>query len=289
MTLSWPLRRDYLSPEMTLGGRTFTWGARTYVMGIINVTPDSFSGDGLAGDVPAAVALAQAFEAAGADILDVGGESSRPGAAPVTPAEESARVIPALAAIRGAVALPISIDTYHAGVAEAACCAGADLVNDIHGFRFDPRIAAVVARHGVAAIVMHNQRGRTFHDVVGDIRSGFETTLEIAEAAGVARGRLILDPGFGFGWSPEHNFEMLHRLPELWDYELPLLTGTSRKSSLGAILDTPVDERLEGTAATVALSIAGGADVVRVHDVREMVRVARVADAVLRLGQPGRP
>lgn len=251
-------------------------------MGIINVTPDSFSGDGLAGDIPAAVALARAFEAAGADILDVGGESSRPGAAPVAPAEEAARVIPALTAIREAVALPISIDTYHAGVAEAACCAGAELVNDIHGFRFDPRLAGVVARHGAVAVVMHNQRGRTFHEVIHDIRSGFETTLEIAEAAGVPRLSLILDPGFGFGWTPGQNFEILRRLPELWDYRLPLLLGTSRKSSLGAILDTPADDRLEGTAATVALSIAAGADIVRVHDVREMVRVARVADAVLR-------
>jgi len=282
MSVSWPLKRSYLAPQTVLRGRVFAWGTRTYVMGIINVTPDSFSGDGLAGDVPAAVALARAFEAAGADILDIGGESSRPGAAPVTPQEEAARVIPAFRAIREAVTLPMSIDTYHAGVAEAACCAGADLINDIHGFRFDARMADVAARHGVGAVAMHNQRGRTFHDVIGDIRAGFETTLEIAQAAGVQRSSLILDPGFGFGWRPEHNLEMLRRLPELWDYNLALLTGTSRKSTLGAILNTAVEERLEGSAATVALSIAAGADLVRVHDVREMVRVARVADAVVR-------
>ena len=282
MSVSWPLKRSYLAPQTVLRGRVFAWGTRTYVMGIINVTPDSFSGDGLAGDVPAAVALARAFEAAGADILDIGGESSRPGAAPVTPQEEAARVIPAFRAIREAVTLPMSIDTYHAGVAEAACCAGADLINDIHGFRFDARMADVAARQGVGAVAMHNQRGRTFHDVIGDIRAGFETTLEIAQAAGVQRSSLILDPGFGFGWRPEHNLEMLRRLPELWDYNLALLTGTSRKSTLGAILNTAVEERLEGSAATVALSIAAGADLVRVHDVREMVRVARVADAVVR-------
>ena len=282
MSVSWPLKRSYLAPQAVLRGRVFAWGTRTYVMGIINVTPDSFSGDGLAGDVPAAVALAQAFEAAGADILDIGGESSRPGAAPVTPQEEAARVIPAFRAIREAVTLPMSIDTYHAGVAEAACCAGADLINDIHGFRFDARMADVAARQGVGAVAMHNQRGRTFHDVIGDIRAGFETTLEIAQAAGVQRSSLILDPGFGFGWRPEHNLEMLRRLPELWDYNLPLLTGTSRKSTLGVILNTAVEERLEGSAATVALSIAAGADLVRVHDVREMVRVARVTDAVVR-------
>ena len=282
MSVSWPLKRSYLAPQAVLRGRVFAWGTRTYVMGIINVTPDSFSGDGLVGDVPAAVALAQAFEAAGADILDIGGESSRPGAAPVTPQEEAARVIPAFRAIREAVTLPMSIDTYHAGVAEAACCAGADLINDIHGFRFDARMADVAARQGVGAVAMHNQRGRTFHDVIGDIRAGFETTLEIAQAAGVQRSSLILDPGFGFGWRPEHNLEMLRRLPELWDYDLPLLTGTSRKSTLGAILNTAVEERLDGSAATVALSIAAGADLVRVHDVREMVRVARVTDAVVR-------
>ena len=280
--MNWPSGRAYTEPEMHVRGRTFAWGTRTFIVGIINITPDSFSGDGLAGNIAGAVALAESFEAAGADMLDLGGESSRPGATPIRAAEECARLTPALAAIRSAVSLPISVDTYHAAVADAALCTGADLVNDITGFRFDAAMAGVVARHGAPAIVMHNQRGRHFHDVAADVRSGFETTLSAADSAGVRRERLILDPGFGFGWTPEQNLELVRRLPELWDFRLPFLMGTSRKSTLGLILDAPADDRLEGSAAMVALSIAAGADLVRVHDVREMVRVARVSDAVVR-------
>ena len=280
--MNWPSGRAYTEPEMQVRGRTFAWGKRTFIVGIINITPDSFSGDGLAGNIAGAVALAESFEAAGADMLDLGGESSRPGATPITAAEECTRLTPALAAIRSAVSLPISVDTYHAAVAEAALCTGADLVNDISGFRFDAAMAGVVARHDVPAIVMHNQRGRDFHDVAGDVRSGFEATLSAADSAGIRRGRLILDPGFGFGWTAEQNLELVRRLPELWDFQLPLLMGTSRKSTLGLILDAAADDRLEGSAAMVALSIGAGADLVRVHDVREMVRVARVSDAVVR-------
>lgn len=277
-----PLSRDYLAPSLTLGGRTFEWGVRTYVMGIINVTPDSFSGDGLGADPEAAAAQARAMEAAGADILDVGGESSRPGAPELDPAEEARRVIPCIEAVRAATTLPLSVDTYHASVADGALCAGADAVNDIWGLRFDAGMAAVVARHGASLIAMHNQRGRHFTDVVQDISAGFEATLALCDAAGIARERVVLDPGFGFGWTPEQNLEMVRRLPELWRFGLPLLVGTSRKSTLGLVLDAPVDERLEGTAATVALSIAGGADMIRVHEVSEMARVARVSDAVVR-------
>lgn len=259
-------------------------------MAIINVTPDSFSGDGVAGDIGLAVEHARAFEAAGADILDVGGESSRPGANPVTPEEEAARVVPAVRAIAAATSLPISIDTYHASVARAAMEAGATMVNDIWGLRFDPEMAAVVARTDVPLVAMHNQRGRKFHDVIGDIRAGFDASLCLAADVGIPRERIILDPGFGFGWREDHNVEMIRRLSELWDYELPLLLGTSRKSTLGAILGTTVDDRLEGSLATAAMGIAAGADIIRVHDVRQAVRLAKVADAVARDNwRPDRP
>lgn len=251
-------------------------------MGIINLTPDSFGGDGLGCDVTAAVERARAFEAAGADILDVGGESSRPGAEPLSPEEEAHRVVNAVRAIREAVSLPVSIDTYHASVAAKAIEAGATIVNDIHGLRFSPEMAPLVARSGVALVAMHNQRGRPHRDVVGDIAAGFDETLRLADEAGIGRERIVIDPGFGFGWKETQNLEMLRRLPELWRFELPLLLGTSRKSTIGAVLGTPVDDRLEGTAATVAVAIAGGADIIRVHDVAQMVRVAKVTDAIVR-------
>ncbi|MBA4179904.1 MAG: dihydropteroate synthase [Anaerolinea sp.] len=276
------LSRVYRAPALELRGRSFTWGARTYLMAIINETPDSFSGDGLGSDVEAAVALARRFESEGADILDVGGESSRPGATPLAVEQEIERVVPPIAAIRAATTLPISVDTCHAAVAEAAIEAGANMVNDIWGLRHDPEMASVIARHGAALVAMHNQRGRPFRDVAGDIREGWQATLHLAHRAGIDPVRVILDPGFGFGWTPEQNLEMLRRLPELWDMEMPLLAGTSRKSTLGLVIDAPVEDRLEATASSVALSIAGGADIVRVHDVRAMCRVAKVADAVCR-------
>ena len=281
-SLEWPLRRPYACAALELRGQRLRWGERTFVAGIINVTPDSFSGDGVGGDVAAAVKLALSFESGGASLLDIGGESSRPGAAPVTAEQEAARVLPALAAIRKVTTLPISIDTYHAAVAEQALCAGADLVNDITGLRHDSAMAAVVARHRAGLIAMHNQRGRPFHDVIGDIRIGFAESLRIAREAGIERARIILDPGFGFGWKPEHNLEMLRRLPELWDFELPLLIGASRKSTLGLVLDAPLEERLGGSLASASVAIAAGADIVRVHDVGETVRAARVADAIVR-------
>ena len=276
------LTRAYRAPALEVRGRRFAWGAKTYVMAIINETPDSFSGDGIAGDLAATVALVKRFEAEGADILDIGGESSRPGATPLSAAEEIARVVPAIVAVRAMTDLPISIDTYHAKVAEAALDAGADMVNDIWGLRTDPSMAQLVARRGVPLVAMHNQRGRTFHDVTDDIRAGIGATLEAARAAGIDPAKIILDPGFGFGWTPKQNLEMLRRLPELWSLEMPLLVGTSRKSTLGLVLDAPVDERFEGTASSVALCIAGGADIVRVHEAGAMVRVAKVADAIVR-------
>ena len=272
-----------------IGGRDFVWGARTYVMAIVNLSPDSFAGDGLA-DRDAGVEQALRMAADGADLIDVGGQSTRPDFAEIGVEAELARVIPAIEALAARTDVPISVDTYRAPVAEAAFNAGAALLNDIWGLRRDPTLAALLARVGAPAVLMHNQRGRNpstgaghgTSDVIGEIRHGLRTSLAIAHAAGVPGERLILDPGFGFGWRPEQNLEMLRRLGELRDLGRPLLIGTSRKSTIGAVLDLPAEQRLFGTAATVALAIANGADLVRVHDVAEMVQVSRMTDAVVR-------
>ena len=271
----------YLAPGMTIRDRIFEWGTRTYVMGIVNVSPESFSGDGIS-DLEAAVDQAKRFEAEGADIIDVGGMSTRPNFQELTPKQEEDRIVPAVRAMSESVGLPLSIDTYRSAVAMAALQAGAHMVNDITGFRHDPPMARIVAGWGVPAVVMHNQRGRPFHDVIGDIRSGFEESLALADDAEVKREQLILDPGFGFGWTPKQSLEIIRRLAELRDLGLPLLMGSSRKSAIGSVLDLPEDQRAWGTAATVALSIANGADIVRVHDVAEMVQVRKVADAIVR-------
>jgi dihydropteroate synthase len=277
-----PLARTYRSPVLELRGRRFAWGERTFVMAVVNITPDSFSGDGTGGDVATAVSLARSAESEGADILDLGAESSRPGAAELDPAEEIRRLLPSLRAVRAETVLPISVDTYHALTAEAALDAGADLVNDIHGLRRDPAMAPLLARRGVAAVAMHNQRGQPDLGLVPGLAAGFDAILACATAAGLDPARLILDPGFGFGWRPEENLEMVRRLPDLWRFELPLLIGLSRKSTIGLVLDAAAGERLHGTSALVALAVAGGIDVVRVHDVAPLVQVTRVADAVVR-------
>jgi len=261
----------------------FVWGARTYIMGIVNVTPDSFSGDGLADDAARAAEQARAMVAAGADIVDVGGESTRPGSAPVDEQDELARVLPAIRAIAAAVSVPISIDTSKASVAEAALQAGARIVNDVWALEADPAMAAVVARAGVPLILMHNQHGAEYGDLVTDIIAKLRARIEVALRAGVARDLLILDPGIGFGKTGEQNLVAIDRLHELRVLGLPLLLGPSRKRFIGYILDdAPPDERLEGTAAACAVGIARGADIIRVHDVGPMAKVARVADAIVR-------
>ncbi len=268
---------------ITIGGREFAWGARTYVMGVVNVTPDSFAGDGLGADVDAAVGQALRMVAEGADIIDVGGESTRPGFAEVTAEDELRRVIPVIERLSRETNVPISIDTYKASVARAALKAGAHLINDVHGFRREPEVAAVAAEFGVPAIAMHMQRGREFHDTIGDITAGLLESLRIAREHGLSTECIIIDPGFNFGWTPGQALEMLRRLVELRALGRPILVGTSRKSTISIVLgDAPVEERLEGTAATVSISIANGADIVRVHDVKEMARVAKVADAIVR-------
>ncbi len=265
-----------------IGGREFAWGSRTYVMGVVNVTPDSFSGDGLARDVAAAVEQAVRMRGDGADIIDVGGESTRPGFRPIPAEEEIRRTVPVIGRLVRELDVPVSIDSYKAEVARAALAAGAQLVNDVHGFRREAEVAAMAAEFGVSAVAMHNQRDREFHDVIGDITAGLVESLRIARERGLPDERVIVDPGFNFGWTEEQALEMLRRLSELRALGRPLLVGTSRKSTIGAVLGLPVEERLEGTAATVALAIASGADIVRVHDVKEMARVARMADAVVR-------
>ncbi len=265
----------------------FVWGARTYLMGIVNVTPDSFSGDGLHLDLDAIVARARAFEAAGADIIDVGGESTRPGHEPVDEATEMARAIPAVRAIAAAVSVPISIDTYKAAVAEAALEAGARVVNDVWALAADPRMAELVARAQVPVILMHNQHGTEYRDLIPDIIMALAARVQAAEAAGIARERIIVDPGIGFGKTFEHNLEVMDRLDEFKVLGLPILLGTSRKRYIVRLLDgAPPEQRVEGTAAAVAIGIARGADIVRVHDVAEMARVVRVADAITRRAAP---
>ena len=271
-------------------GRDLAYGSRTLVMGIVNVTPDSFSGDGLGNQVELAVAQARRMVDEGADLIDVGGESTRPTARPVEAAEEIDRVVPVVAALQGALPVPISVDTRKAAVAEAALVAGAHLVNDVAGLQRDPDMAAVCARHGAPVVVMHSP-GESwevawpahYDDVVSDVCRYLERSIAIAMRAGVAEDKIVVDPGFGFGKSNADNLMLLRHLGEFRRLGRPVLLGTSRKRTIGQILGgLPVGERLEGGLATLALAVAQGVDIVRVHDVRASVRVVRMADAVVR-------
>ena len=269
-----------------IGPTTFAWGERTFVMGILNVTPDSFSGDGLIqrrDPVGAALDQARRMVDEGADLLDIGGESTRPGHTPVEAAEEIGRVVPVIAAVRDALPdVPLSIDTTKVVVAEAALAAGVALLNDVWGVGPDPAMAELPATAGVPLIVMHNRYVARYDDVVAEVVDDLRAALERAERTGVPREHLIVDPGIGFGKTADHNVTLLHQLDALTELRRPILLGTSRKSTIGRILDLPADERLEGTLATTALGVAAGVDIVRVHDVRANVRAARVADAIVR-------
>ncbi len=272
---------------MKIGGAMFEWGARTYVMGVLNITPDSFSGDGLGADTEAVVEQARRFESEGAHILDIGGESTRPpgvyeSARPVDEEEELARVLPVIEAVRDACSLPVSIDTRKAAVARAAVDAGAGLVNDVTMLGYDPEMAETIAGLGTPVVISHIRAKARYDDVVGEVITDLLVAVNDAEKAGVKRDRIILDPGIGFGKTAAHSLEVLRHLDELTQLGFPTLVGASRKSSIGAVLDLPVDDRVEGTAATVALAIAAGADMVRVHDVKEMARVAKMSDAIVR-------
>lgn len=271
--------------ETRIGPRTFRWGERTYVMGILNVTPDSFSGDGLLGGAdPVAAAVERAVRMAGegADLLDVGGESTRPGHAPVDEAEERRRVVPVVAALRERLPdVPVSIDTTKPAVAEAALEAGASLVNDVWGVG-PGSLAPLAARRGVPIVLMHNRAEPVYRDLVAEVVADLAAAIERALAAGAREADLLVDPGIGFGKTAEQNVVLLRRLDALATLGRPILLGTSRKSTIGRILDLPPEERLEGTLATTALGVAAGADIVRVHDVRANARAARVADAIVR-------
>jgi dihydropteroate synthase len=272
--------------SIRIGPREFTWGNRTYVMGILNVTPDSFSGDGLLeGDDPVAgaVALGRRMADDGADILDVGGESSRPGHTEVSAADESDRVVPVVAALRAALpGMPLSIDTTKAAVAAAALDAGADLVNDVWGVAADEDLLALAAERRAPIVLMHNRAEAQYTNLMAEILADLEGAIERALSAGIAWDAIVIDPGFGFGKTPAHNLILLRELRVLRTLGRPVLLGTSRKSTLGKVLDLAADERLEATLATTALGIAAGVDIVRVHDVRANVRAARMTDAVVR-------
>lgn len=307
---------------LEISGHVFAWGARTYVMGILNVTPDSFSGDGLltspdeggllgaeqttaARESPGPDAVAAALEqarqhvAAGVDFLDVGGESTRPGSRPLDLEEEQQRVIPVIRAVHAAFpGTPISVDTYKAAVAQQALDAGAQMVNDVWALRADPGLRQVVARAGCPVILMHNRSnpasvevraqlgnayiGAEYTDLVEDVKRELMESVELARSAGIPDEHIILDPGIGFGKKVEHNLQLIDQLSEIRALGFPVLLGPSRKSFIGYTLDLPVDQRLEGTAAAVAVGIVRGADIVRVHDVQPIGRVVKMTDALVR-------
>jgi dihydropteroate synthase len=290
------------SQSLQIGKHVFDWGVRTYVMGILNITPDSFSGDGLISDrdsIEQAVQQAEHFLKHGADILDIGGESTRPGSQIVSAEQEQARVVPVISAI--AKEFPeaiISIDTYKAKVAEAGFKAGARILNDVWALRADPELASVASTFHAPVILMHNRSnpasvevraqlgnayiGSEYDNLIEDVKRELLVSVELAVQAGVEETCIILDPGIGFGKTREHNLELINRLDEIRSLGYPVLLGPSRKSFIGFTLDLPADQRVEGTAAAVAVGIARGADIIRVHDVKEMARVAKMTDAIVR-------
>jgi dihydropteroate synthase len=276
------------------GDVEFRWGERTYVMGVLNVTPDSFSGDGVGDDIKAALAQARRLADEGADIIDVGGESTRPGSAPVSADEEMRRVIPVIKRLASEISVPISIDSYKSEVARRALEAGAVMINDQWGLKQDPKLAELAAERGVPLILMSNQRDKggydaklerdtaDYADVMAEITSSLKRSIELAINLGVPQENIIIDPGIGFGKSWQQELEIIQRLGELRELGRPILVGPSRKSLIGKVLDLPVDDRVEGTAAVVVIAIANGADMVRVHDVRQIARVCRMSDAIIR-------
>lgn len=259
-----------------------TLGERTLVMGILNFTPDSFSDGGKFNQLDMAVEHACQMVEAGADIIDVGGESTRPGSREVSAEEELDRVIPVIEALAQKIKVPISIDTYKAEVGRRAMEAGAAIINDVWGFQAEPELAEVAAKYDCPVVLMHNQKGTEYGNLMGDILLFLRKSIQIAEAAGVDPEKIIIDPGIGFGKDLEQNLEVMNRLEEFKSLGKAVLLGTSRKSMIGKVLDLPVTDRVEGTAATVALGIAKGVDIVRVHDVKEMMRTVKMTDAMVR-------
>jgi len=285
--------------NLSINDFTFEWGIRTYVMGILNLTPDSFSGDGLADQsLEAILQQARNYVQAGVDILDVGGESTRPGAAPVSAQKEMERVLPVINSLAKEFDTLISIDTYKAEIAQAALKEGADIINDVWGLRADPALGSVAAAAGVPIILMHNRSnpnnaavkeqlggryiGVEYDDLLEDVKSELMESVSLAHKAGITDQMIILDPGIGFGKTVSQNLKLLNRLEEIKDLGYPVLLGPSRKSFIGYTLDLPPDDRIEGTAAAVAVGIVRGADIIRVHDVPEMMRITRMTDALVR-------
>lgn len=275
-------------PVTRCGNTEFRWGERTYVMGVVNLSPDSFSGDGIGDDIDAAVAQAKRMVKEGADVIDVGGESTRPGTEPSLPddiTEELRLVIPVIERLAGELSVPISIDTYKSEVARQAVKAGATILNDIWGLKRDPALAQIASESGLPIILMANQRDAPPKaGIVAKVIADLENGIRLAQDAGVPDENIIIDPGIGFGKTLEQNLELVNRLGELREMDKPVLLGTSRKSMIGLVLDLPPEQRLEGNLAVTAIGIANGADMVRVHDVEPTVRVCRMSDSIVRRG-----
>ena len=274
------LRKERVLPYR---GGELVFGKKTLVMGILNCTPDSFSDGGQWFDVDRAVEHALEMEADGADIIDIGGESTRPGSKVVSAEEEMERVLPVIEKLKGKLKVPISIDSYKAVTAEAALSAGAHIINDVWGFQFDQgEMAAVAGKYGCPAILMHNKTEAVYDNFMAEMTAFLRRSIDIAVAAGCERSQIIVDPGFGFGKDMDHNLLLTNKLRELTSLGCPVLMAASRKKTVGLVLDAPADQRLMGDAAVVAISIANGADMIRVHDVKEMAQVAKMADAIVR-------
>lgn len=274
-----------MNTELKIGNKMFQKKGHTYVMGILNVTPDSFSDGGKWNDKDRALRHVEEMLADGTDILDIGGESTRPGYTLLSDEEEIARVVPIIEAVKARFDVPISLDTYKSKVAQAGIAAGADLINDIWGLKYDDKMAAVIAESGLPCCLMHNRKAADYQDFMQDVAADLAETLQIAEKAGIADEKIILDPGVGFGKSYENNLEIINCLEELHMFGYPLLLGCSRKSVIGLTLDLPVTERIEGTLVTTVMGVIKGASFVRVHDIKENVRAIRMTEAILRGGR----
>ena len=272
--------------EMKIGNRIFDLAGHTYVMGILNVTPDSFSDGGMFIDKDVAVKRALQMIEEGADIIDIGGESTRPGFTPVSADEQIERVVPVIEEIKKNIDSPISVDTYDAKVAKAALEAGCDIVNDIWGLKKDPEMAKVIAEYDAFCVLMHNRNNPDYINFRKDLLSDFGEILDIANAAGIDKDKIILDPGVGFGKTREQNLVAINHMDDLKVLGYPLLLGTSRKSVIGLTLDLPVDERLEGTLATTVMACMKGINFVRVHDIKENVRTIKMTEAILNSFEP---
>lgn len=266
---------------MRIGSRDFATTGHTYIMGILNVTPDSFSDGGKFNQIDAALKHAEEMIGDGADVIDIGGESTRPGYTKISDEEEIDRVVPVIEAVKKEFEIPISVDTYKSRVAEAAAQAGADLINDIWGLKYDPHMAETIAKSGLACCLMHNRDNTEYRNFMEDMKQDLRETIALAKAAGIADDKIILDPGVGFAKSYENNLEVIRRLKEFNELKYPVLLGTSRKSVIGLTLDLPAAERVEGTIVTTVMAVEAGCMFVRVHDVKENHRAIQMAEAIL--------